>query len=229
MLFTLLNIEKKVNSHNIILHPFLEKLRNGGYSKEQIKIFVTQQFYFSNQFPRCLGALWCRISDHEISLPLMKFLTIEHWGSSEQGAHWTLYEKVLAFFDLTINELKASQPFDETKTYLDFRFDLCLNGTVEEGLGCMGFAHELVNEKIFKSYYDGVKSIANVPDSALNYFKSHVEDEPEDYRIFKNIIQKYVTVKDKLELVEKGALDTLSKRELYFDRMKVRLDRYSDC
>ena len=220
-------IENEVRSSNILHHPFLIKLQSGGYRKEQIKLWASQQFYFSNQFPRCLGALWCRISDYQISLPLMKFLAVEHWGSEESAAHWKQYRQILDYFGLTINDLKNVPAFDETREYLDYRFDVCLNQTVEEGLGCMGFAHELVNEKIFSYYYEGVKTIQGVPDTALEYFKSHVEDEPEDYQIFKNIILSFIKSEYGLELVAKGALNTLDKRILFFDKIKQRLDLVS--
>jgi len=220
-------IEEEVRSSEILNHPFLIKLQSGGYDKEQIKLWVSQQFYFSNQFPRCLGALWCRISDYQISLPLMKFLAVEHWGSEETGAHWKQYRKVLDYFGLSINELKSVPAFDETKEYLDYRFNVCLNNTVEEVLGFMGFAHELVNEKIFASYYHGVKTIEGIPDSALTYFKSHIEDEPEDYQIFKNIILSFVKSDESLQLVEKGAIQTLERRIIFFDHMKNRLDNFS--
>lgn len=217
-------IEEEVMSNKILNHPFLVKLQSGGYNKEQIKLWASQQFYFSNQFPRCLGALWCRISDYQISLPLMKFLAVEHWGSEESGAHWKQYRQVLDYFGLTINDLKSVSAFEETKEYLEYRFDVCLNKSVEEGLGCMGFAHELVNEKIFTFYYHGIKTIKGVPDSALTYFKSHIEDEPEDYQIFKNIILTFVKSDEGFSLVKNGAIQTLEKRITFFDRMKQRLD-----
>lgn len=217
-------IEEEIKSNRILNHPFLVKLQSGGYNKEQIKLWVSQQFYFSNQFPRCLGALWCRISDYQISLPLMKFLAVEHWGSEESHAHWKQYRQVLDYFGLSISDLKSVPAFEETKYYLDYRFDVCLNKTVEEGLGCMGFAHELVNEKIFTSYYHGVKTIKDVSESTLQYFKSHMEDEPEDYQIFKNIILSFVKSEERMSLVEKGAIQTLEKRIIFFDRIKSRLD-----
>lgn len=217
-------IELNIQNNNILTHPFLCKLQSGGYNREQIKLWVSQQFYFSNQFPRCLGALWCRISDYEVALPLMKFLSIEHWGSQDLDAHWKLFKQVLTYFDLDILDLKGSLPFKETKEYLDYRFNVCLNYSIEEGLGCMGFAHELVNEKIFAAYYKGVKTIKNIPTSALEYFKSHIEDEPEDYQIFKKIILSYIKSEEGLFLVQKGALSTLNQRYIFFDHIKSRLD-----
>ena len=149
---TILDIENEVNAHGILHHPFLMKLQDGGYNKNQLKIRASQQFHFSHQFPRCLGALWCRISDYTVSLPLIKFLTIEHWGSEQEGAHRKLYSQVVEYFGMTIDELKNTAPFQETSDYLDYRFNVCISAPVEEGLGCMGFAHELVNEKIFDFY-----------------------------------------------------------------------------
>ena len=219
-------IESIVNADPILFHPFLMKLRHGGYNREQMRIWVSQQFYFSNQFPRCLGALWCRITDYQISLPLMKFLSVEHWGSEETGAHWKQYRQVLDFFGLTINELKNTPPFIETKKYLDYRFYVCINKSIEEGLGCMAFAHELINEKIFQYYYEGMTSMSDVSDSALQYFRSHVEDEPEDYRLFKEIILSYANSDKQMKLVKQGAEKTIYMRTQFFDRIKARLDSY---
>src|SRR5437588_12535150 len=119
-------LEQETLSHPILNNEFLKQLRSGSFSKSQIALWVSQQFYFSIQFPRCLAALYARIEDFEISKPLVGFLSIEHWGSEVQSAHWKQFEQVLKYFDLDIYGLKNSVPFEETTQYLNYRLGICL-------------------------------------------------------------------------------------------------------
>lgn len=52
----------------------------------------------------------------------------------------------------------------------------------------IAFGHEYVNASIFASYLEGMKKVEDLPDTALDYFRSHVDDEPDDYMILKKII-----------------------------------------
>lgn len=217
-------IEDYFIEHEILMSPFLEKLRNGKLVEEQIKLWISQQFYFSMQFPRCIAALYSRIEDFAVSKPLMNFLNIEHWGSENNSAHWKMFKIVLEYFGLDLEKLKETVPFKETQTYLDYRLKLCLNSTIEEGLGALGFGHEFINEKIFESYLMGIKQLKTVPEEVLCYFKAHVEDEPEDYQVFKNIIISYCNTFDSFELIKKGADDVVRERTHFFKNILRRLD-----
>jgi pyrroloquinoline-quinone synthase len=215
----LATLEHDMAAHPILTHPFLIRLSDGCLSRDQIRAWIGQQFHFSRQFPRCLACLYARIDDFEVSAPLMSFLAVEHWGSSEAGAHWQMFKQVIEFFGYDLRDLKAEQPFPETTEYLAYRLNLCATGTVEEGLGALGFGHEFVNAFIFASYLKGVKQVPGIGDDTLQYFKAHVDDEPEDYQVFKRMT--LATVKDAggVALVRKGAEDVLRARTIFFDRL----------
>jgi pyrroloquinoline-quinone synthase len=219
----LTNIEEEILLHPILEHPFLVSLSAGEYNVRQVALWVGQQYHFSVQFPRCLAALYARIDDFQASKPLADFLGVEHWGSERAGAHWKQFQKTLEFFGLRIDELRCSAPLPETKEYLDFRLNLCLSGTLEEGLGAIGFGHELVNERIFDAYYQGISKITDITEDAVNYFKIHVQDEPEDYQVFNKLISSHAKDQTSFELVRKGALDVLEARYYFFDRIRERL------
>ncbi len=150
-------LREEVLAHPITLHPFLTALESGRIKPEGIRLWITQQFYFSTQFPRCLAALFSRIDDYEASKLLIPFLNVEHWGASSQSAHWRQFVKVLEFFGLDAARQREEEPFVETRQYLSYRLRVCLNATIEEGLGTVGFAHELVNERILLPTLPGWK------------------------------------------------------------------------
>ncbi len=218
-------MQEEALAHPIMHHPFLTALKSGEIMPEGIRLWVTQQFYFSTQFPRCLAALFSRMEDYDASKLLIAFLNIEHWGSSSQGAHWRQFIKVLNFFGLDAASQQKEEPFAETSQYLSYRLRVCLNATIEEGLGCMGFAHELVNQQIFAAYLAGMETIPGVTDDALSYFKAHVADEPADYLTFREIMQKIARTSRAIALVRKGALATLAARSVFFDRTLERIGR----
>jgi pyrroloquinoline quinone (PQQ) biosynthesis protein C len=218
----LMEIEAEFLRHPILEHPFLKRLSAGGFTKEQVKVWVSQQFYFSTQFPRCLAALYARIDDFHASKPLVDFLSVEHWGSESKGAHWKQFRKALRYFDLQIGDLMVMQPFPETSEYLNFRLSLCLHRTVEEGIGAVGFGHELVNERIFESYFKGMCCIRDIPEDVLTYFKVHVQDEPDDYEVFKQLMLTGAENRKAFGLLRKGAHDVLKARSKFFDAMYER-------
>jgi pyrroloquinoline-quinone synthase len=220
----LTEIEDEVLRHPILEHPFLRKLATGKFAPEQIAVWISQQFYFSTQFPRCLAALYARIDDFQVSKPLMSFLSVEHWGSNKEGAHWKQFRKTLEFFGFGINDLRCSRPLPETCDYLDFRLNLCLQRTVEEGLGAIAFGHELINERIFKAYLDGMVKIPSIPEDALTYFRMHVTDEPEDYQLLKQLMLARAMGKDEIDLLRRGAEEVLSARYTFFDKILGRVE-----
>jgi len=218
-------LRDEVLSHQIVRHPFLTALVSGRVTTDGIRLWVTQQFYFSTQFPRCLGALFSRIEDYEASKLLVPFLNVEHWGSSSDGAHWKKFVKVLEFFDLDPAVLKNAEAFPETRRYLNYRLRVCANATVEQGLGTIGFAHELINESIFAAYLAGMKTIPGIGGEALAYFRAHVADEPGDYLLFREITLKIAQTSRAVSLVRKGALSTLTARSRFFDCIMNRIAR----
>lgn len=222
----LMLIEREIAGHPILHHPFLELLKAGQFKKSQIAIWISQQYYFSKQFPRCLAALYARLEDIDVSMPLMKFLSIEHWGSEEKSAHWKQFTKTISYFGFQPEDLKHETPYNETKEYLNFRLQICLTRSVEEGLGAIAFGHEYVNTSIFDNYLSGMKKLEGITKDSLNYFQSHVEDEPYDYEIFKHIILRSCSAKDSFNLIRKGALDVLEARYNFFDKIleKVKLN-----
>ena len=210
-------------NHNILSNPFLQMFQNGELSKKQIKIWISQQLYFSIQFPRCLAALYSRIEDFNISKNLMSFLNVEHWGSQNNSAHWKMFVKVLDFFEIKLDESIKILPFEETTSYLNYRLNMCIYSSVEEGFGALGFGHELINEKIFESYLKGMEQIEGINEDALKYFKAHVDDEPEDYQAFKNMIISYCNTASSFNLVKKGAENVLEKRNIFFNNLLNRI------
>lgn len=217
------NLRDEVLAHPILRHPFLKLLAGGEIASEDIRLWISQQYYFSTQFPRCLAALFSRIGDYTASKLLIPFLNVEHWGSSSKEAHWRQFVKVLGFFDLDETGLRKAAPFPETSRYLNYRFRLCSSATVEEGLGCLGFAHELVNERIFAAFLSGVETVHGVTDDALIYFKAHVADEPGDYLLFREMTIKIAQTPRAISLVEHGARKTLNARSRFFDKILARI------
>jgi pyrroloquinoline-quinone synthase len=197
-------------------------LADGGIASEDIRLWISQQYYFSTQFPRCLAALFSRIGDYNASKLLIPFLNVEHWGSSSQEAHWRQFVKVLGFFELDEARLRKAAPFPETRRYLNYRLRLCSAATVEEALGCLGFAHELANERIFAAFLSGMRTVPGVTEDALGYFKAHVADEPGDYLLFREMTIKIAQTTRAASLVRRGALNTLDARARFFDRILER-------
>ena len=216
-------IEREILCHSIIRHPFLENLSAGKYTKDQIRVWISQQFYFSTQFPRCLAALYARIEDFEASKALVDFLSIEHWGSKSKSAHWKQFSRTLEFFNLNIDDQRRNEALPETREYLDYRLTLCLQRSVEEALGAIGFGHELINEKIFQEYFTGIAKVADIPEEALTYFRVHVRDEPDDYRVLKRLMLIKAENFAAIDRLRKGAEDVLRARYVFFDRVCERL------
>jgi len=175
------------------------------------------------QFPRCLAALYGRIDDIDVSEPLLRFLSVEHWGSNDESAHWKQFERTLNGFGISLDAARKQTPFDETERYLEYRLRSCFESSVEEALGNIAFAHEFVNGSIFHSYLEGMEKLSFLDDQAIQYFRSHTEDEPYDYQILKEIILWRLSKGGDVSLVRKGALDVLSERYRFFDEFMNRI------
>lgn len=217
-------IKKHTQQHKIYETKFLQNFENGAYNKEQIIMFLKEQFWISRQFPQCLAILYGRIEgpeDVEIAFPLMHFLAVEHHGSTEARAHWKLLYKTLLAFNISPGALKKEKPSPATQRFLKRRRNFCLNKSVEEVLGGFTFAHELANEKIFQSWLSGIRKINDVPIKAYDYFETQVEDEPQDYIILKDICVRVVEQhKGRWSKILEGADTMLRMRLKYFEELE---------
>lgn len=213
-------IESACQARGLLNSEFFKALKGGKFADEQIKMFISQQFYISRQFPKCLAALYAQLPDVEISqVVVSEFLSIEHWGSSRKGSHSAMFKKTLQFFDLNIDDLKKKKPTPATQSFLEERMKFFLKYSSDSParvLGAMAFGHEFVNGEIFKAYYEAVSKVEGITPEALEYFEAHTRDEDADYKLLKTIVLEMCVDINVAKIIQDGAMEMLNIRDRFF-------------
>jgi pyrroloquinoline quinone (PQQ) biosynthesis protein C len=195
--------EKTVNEHPVLNHPFLNEF--GNLTPAQLKAFIKEQYHLSVTLPQALAATYAhaedayidgeKISAWKIGLPLMRFLGYEHWGSSETGNHSSHFLSLAGAVGLQMHDLENHQPLSQTKKFAEKRTKLCLEGPLIKALGALAFANEYSNTTIFRKYKSGVQEIMQNHGIEIptGYFEAHIDEEPEDYILFKKMMETYLS------------------------------------
>ena len=216
------NLERDVRQSDLLSHPFFERFRNGTLTRDQLKLFTSQQYHFSHTFPRCIAGLYAQMPGYSASYPLIThFLSVEPWGNENPQSHSNLFKQWMQ--TLGLEEHEGDLPlYPETQRFLEQRLDLCTSRDYHVGLGSLAYGHEFVNQFIFAVYLGGLQKMG-FPVEQLDYFSAHVHDECADYIILRDMIIATAHNNSHMESVRFGARKTLAERILFLDALDARL------
>ena len=218
-------VEQFVKEHPVLKHDFLRHF--GNLTMNRFRNFIKEQYLLSNTLPYALAHAYGQA--HDISLqgipnwklarPLMDFLKVEHWGSTENGAHSSFFVDLAD--GLGIKNLQSHQALPETQNFVDTRTNICKEGPFLRAVSAIAFANEYVNQFIFASYLEGAKNIKKESrvDFPVHYFEAHVHDEPEDFKLLCTMIEPFLDEEGSVEIIMSATKELLDARVRWYDAL----------
>ncbi|MBS3152280.1 hypothetical protein J4230_02620 [Candidatus Woesearchaeota archaeon] len=210
-----------MEEHKVINHPFLKDFRDGKFTKEQVKFWAEQQFFFSVSLPNCFAALFARIPDKnwKIKRSLVDLLKLEAWGSSDDGAHSNYFKELCKYLKVDLGDLSDKQPKSYTYDYINERLRYCLQEPIENGLAVIAIGNEKINLHIFSAYREGINKVKGLEHIPTGYFDAHLQDEDNDFLVFSKLFDSIV-YNERQMIGARVALESLlNKRKIYFDKL----------
>jgi pyrroloquinoline-quinone synthase len=212
-----------VDDHPVVRHRFLERFRQGGWSKSQVRRWAGQQFYFSLSLPSAFAALHARIPDRlwQRKRRLVHLLALETFGSEEPDAHSHHFVELCAFLEIDVAELARRDPQPYTAAYVQLRLEICLDQArpIHVGLAAIAFGNEFLNVHIYRAYRGGIHLIPGCERAPIGYFDAHLKDEESDARVFTDLLAELVTGPEDLRAARAGVLELLDARVKFFEAL----------
>jgi pyrroloquinoline-quinone synthase len=153
-------------------HPFLHRCRERDVSLDELKIFLVQQGLYSSYFTRYLCAMMANLPKNEYVLRVASNLC-EELGLTDDSVtpHSVMYKNMLDHFGVT---REGAQPLPGTQRLIDTMFDHCRAPKPARGLGALCLGAEMLVPTLYGSIIKGFQG-CGVPDSAIEFFRLHVE------------------------------------------------------
>jgi pyrroloquinoline-quinone synthase len=169
---TINHIESVILENSILKHPFYQAWQRGELTKEALQDYAAQYYHHVEAFPTYLSALHSHTKDMITRQAILENLIDEERGAENHPELWIQFaEAVGATRENVLNS--TIQP--ETQNLISEFKDICINGTVSEGLSAL-YSYESQIPEVSATKIDGLTKFYGVTsESGLKYFKVHQE------------------------------------------------------
>ncbi len=156
----------------IARHPFLARCRAGNARRQQLDMFLVQQYKYSVHFTRMLCALMSNLKSGDDFLLLAENLC-EELGLADAAAepHARLYAGMLADFGL---DPARHETLPETQCFIDTLYMLCRNPDPAVGLGALCLGAEAIVPRLYQDIVAGFLAHDVAPER-LRFFTLHID------------------------------------------------------
>jgi pyrroloquinoline-quinone synthase len=161
-----------ITERSLLKHPFYQAWNAGTLPMEALQEYAKQYFHFEASFPRLLSSIHYRTESPAIRQSILDNLWDEEHGPDNHVALWLRFCESLG---LDEDEVRASEPFPETRELVDGFRDACSQGTVGQGLATL-YAYESQAPDISAQKIAGLKQFYGIEKPRdISFFTVHCE------------------------------------------------------
>ncbi len=199
----------------ILAHPFIQRLNEGKYSLNEIRIFAEQYFLLSAAFVDFLLLASTRIEDDADRSVFIVNLFDEHGRGNNKANHRRLLKKFL--LSSGCKETNHIKPLDKTAAYIHGMRGLCREGTQLEVLGALGPGCESFTVEQYILIKEGLEKSFEFTKDDLIFFTSHIAHDPKHTNDIDDVIHRLVKSSDDLNQVISGARQSIIFENMFWD------------
>ena len=166
----LTRLDERIESRSLLTHSFYQAWQAGTLSREDLRAYAGQYYFFEANFPRFLSSIHTRCPEREVRQTILDNLWDEEHGENNHRAMWLAFCQGLG---LTEAEVVASSIHPKTQQLLDTYSGICGEGIFQEGLAAM-YAYEAQVPAISVDKIRGlVAHYGFQRDASLRFFEEH--------------------------------------------------------
>lgn len=195
--------------------PFLSRCRSGEVTREELRRFVVQQYFYSRHFTRYLCALLSNIENERDRLELMENLLEEiGFGHAGEIPHSQLYRQMMTAMGIRPSEEKE---LETTRALVATMYECCRSQSAVVGLAALCLGAEAIVPHLYSQIVEGFSAVGE-PMQNLEFFRLHIAEDDAHAVTMQNIILRELE-KDPLQLplLRLAALRLLQARRHFFE------------
>lgn len=197
---------------------FLTRCRDGMATRQELHLFMRQQYYYSRHFTRYLNALLSNINDERDRAALTHNL-FDEMGMNGGVPHTEIYRRMMA---VMIPHDDGIGVFPATQALINTMLECCRNARAMVGLGALCLGAEAIVPEVYSAIVNGFESIGEPPEN-LEFFTIHIEGDDEHAITMREIILRDLA-RDPGSILdlEYGAARAIAARVDFFDSISER-------
>lgn len=203
----------------ILNHRFLERLKEGNISMDNLKVFALQYGIYCSYFPRFLAAAAANVPDDNTRFSLIENLWEEHGSGDLQKSHRYLYHKFCKGIGLSDADIEQAQPFPATRIYVEYLLNLCQDASFLTSLGALGPGTEFFTSQEYIIIYDSLRKMG-FSDETLEFWYVHIDLDDHHYGDMVNSFIHWITDDARFELLKEGAERAIELEFLFWEGLE---------
>ena len=166
----LTRLDHRIKSRSLLTHPFYQAWQAGALSRQDLRLYACQYYFFEASFPRFLSSIHSRCPEREVRQAILENLWDEEHGENNHRAMWLAFCRGLGLEEA---EVLACNIHPQTQQLLDTYSDICGGASFQEGLAAM-YAYEAQVPAISLEKLRGlVENYGFRRDASLRFFEEH--------------------------------------------------------
>lgn len=184
----LADLDHMIHEKHLLKHPFYLAWSKGTLSRECLKEYAQDYYHHVQAFPTYLSSLHSHTKDPTTRKEILNNLIEEEAGNPNHPDLWKTFAT-----SLDAKEIEHHSPSLEMETLVETFRNICLHGTVSEGLAAL-YAYESQIPSICVSKIDGLKKHYDMQDpKSWSYFAVHIGADEEHSRVERELLAKHIT------------------------------------
>ena len=163
-------LDHRIESRSLLTHPFYQAWQAGTLSREDLRAYARQYYFFEANFPRYLSSIHSRCPRREVRQSILDNLWDEEHGENNHRAMWLAFCRALGLAEA---EDVASNIHPKTQQLSDTYGNICGGASFQEGLTAM-YAYEAQVPAVSLEKTPGlVENYGFQRDASLQFFEEH--------------------------------------------------------
>ncbi|HCG91900.1 MAG TPA: pyrroloquinoline quinone biosynthesis protein PqqC [Dehalococcoidia bacterium] len=162
-------LQEVIDSKSILNHPFYQAWQKGELTKEDLKLYAEQYYFFESSFPQRLSTIHSKCDDAEARQAILINLWDEEHGENNHSNQWLNFCYGLG---LDTEEVKQAELMPTTKHLINTYTTICDEQDFRHGLSIM-YAWEYQVPKVATEKIVGLRKYFDLNEDSLEFFKVH--------------------------------------------------------
>ncbi len=206
-----------VPNHPLWGHPFLRRCRAKQLTKRDVRILAGQMYKFCCEFSRILAATYVRCQDEDARVTIADNLYDEMGCGDPLLTHPELFRRFTRALNISDEQLEDLRVEPETQSLIDTYLSIPERYGYLGSLGAICYGSENLVAALYSQLLSGIENGVSVPDTALAFFKAHVELDVEHANALIRIVNLRVKSVDDAREVVLAIKEALAARSRFFD------------
>jgi pyrroloquinoline-quinone synthase len=223
-------LEREIETHESVHHPFLKRFSTEPLTIHQIQTFGLQHYQLVKVFVNYMTNLLPRIPDREAAVLFRHVFDDEFGAVSGRPAtagqatifrsHPALYRNFLRSLGLADEDWGKVPHLPEVSSYIEEHMIMTRDEDFRVGLGAIGPGHEFSIPIMFSYLVKGFRNNTTLSDEAIEYFTLHIVEDEDHAEIFNQLILKHSKTVEDQQKVREGVLRSLAVRKAFWDGLE---------